>query len=111
MMVVDERGVFRDDNFQKAVAALNDAAGDGGGKRGGKGGAGGGDKGVAGPQGVNAGEKSDIFKIVKMIMERNYDPVRGTCACCALLCIPDAMCMACTSVRTSQGLCILLQVS
>ena len=27
-MVVDESGVFRDDNFQKAVAALNDAGGE-----------------------------------------------------------------------------------
>jgi ATP-dependent RNA helicase DOB1 len=34
-LVVDERGMFREDNFQKAVAALADAAADGG--RGGKG--------------------------------------------------------------------------
>ena len=68
-MVVDERGVFREDNFQKAVAAVHDAAADGGSKG----------KGKSGPSSNNnqegAGEKTDIFKIVKMILERNYDPV------------------------------------
>ena len=72
-MVVDERGAFREDNFQKAVAVLTDTAADGG--KGGKGGKGGGGKGGATPGGQQGGEKSDIFKIVKMIMERNYDPV------------------------------------
>lgn len=68
-MVVDERGVFREDNFQKAVAAVHDAAADGGSKS----------KSKSGPATSNnqdnAGEKTDIFKIVKMILERNYDPV------------------------------------
>ena len=72
-LVVDEKGRFREDNFQKAMASLNavsieglggDGSGAGGGKkkkgRGGKGG-------KRGP--------SDLFRIVKMIMERNYDPV------------------------------------
>ena len=69
-MVVDERGVFREDNFQKAVAAVHDAAADGGSKG----------KGKSGPSASSnnqegTGEKTDIFKIVKMILERNYDPV------------------------------------
>ncbi|EIE21291.1 antiviral helicase [Coccomyxa subellipsoidea C-169] len=64
-MVVDDRGTFREDNFQKAVAALAETAADGGGKKGGKKG------------GVNGKkeEESDIFKLVKMIMQRNFDPV------------------------------------
>jgi ATP-dependent RNA helicase DOB1 len=69
-MVVDERGVFREDNFQKAVATVHDAAADGGRKQKGKGGA----QGSANNQ-VGSGDKTDIFKIVKMIIERNYDPV------------------------------------
>ncbi|KAG2483942.1 hypothetical protein HYH03_017262, partial [Edaphochlamys debaryana] len=75
-MVVDERGVFRDDNFQKAIAVLQDGA-DGGGAGGkGKGGKGGeGGKGGAAPAGGADSAKSDIFKLVRMIMERNYDPV------------------------------------
>lgn len=72
-LVVDERGTFREDNFQKAMGALADSKGDdvadpnaGGGKRKGqvKKGGGGGKKGP-----------SDIYKIVKMIMVKNYNPV------------------------------------
>ena len=135
-MVVDERGVFRDDNFNKAVAVLTETdpsgkgaggmglgrgwqegdqmggcgwlvyrnelfalggpvsrcarqgaktassctcAGSGKGAKGGGGGAGGGGggggaNGVA-PAGSAESGKSDIFKLVRMIMERNYDPV------------------------------------
>eukprot|EP00850_Spirogloea_muscicola_P021605 SM000255S08784 [mRNA] locus=s255:18675:24924:- [translate_table: standard] len=77
-LAVDEGGTFREDNFQKAVNAVGDAAAaaasaggrDGGGRgkkrKGGRrdgGGAGGSD------------EASDIFKIVRMIVERQYDPV------------------------------------
>ncbi|PWZ00793.1 putative MTR4-involved in nucleocytoplasmic transport of mRNA [Testicularia cyperi] len=72
-LVVDERGTFREDNFQKAMGALAEGKGEdvadpnaGGGKRRGqvkKGGAGG----KKGP--------SDIYKIVKMIMIKNYNPV------------------------------------
>eukprot|EP00798_Chlamydomonas_sp_ICE-L_P020959 gene20959-27812_t len=54
-MVVDERGAFREDNFQKAVAAITNTAADGGGKAKAK-------KPLA--QGQATGEKSDIFKIV-----------------------------------------------
>lgn len=64
-LVVDERSTFREDNFQTAVNAVGagvekrkearkKAKGSGGGP-------------VQGP--------SDIFKIVKMIMTRQYDPV------------------------------------
>ena len=71
-MVVDERGVFREDNFQKAVAAVHDAAADGGkGKGKGKGET----KGATSNNQDGSGEKTDIFKIARMLLERNYDPV------------------------------------
>ncbi|KAJ9478463.1 ATP-dependent RNA helicase DOB1 [Pseudozyma hubeiensis] len=72
-LVVDERGTFREDNFQKAMGALADSKGEdvadpnaGGGKRRGQ-----------VKKGGNAGKKgpSDIYKIVKMIMVKNYNPV------------------------------------
>lgn len=62
-LVVDEQGTFREDSFQKAVNAL----GDNGNKKTGN-----------WQKGMNAGksgDESDIFKIVKMIMQRQYDPV------------------------------------
>ena len=70
-LVVDEKGCFRDDNFQKALAHLKSAETGPGGKLkeqkgGGKGGKGG--KGKSSTQG-------SIYKIVKMVMERDYYPV------------------------------------
>ncbi|KAI5297692.1 ATP-dependent RNA helicase mtr4, partial [Ascosphaera atra] len=71
-LVVDEKGVFREENFQKAMTAINDKKGDdpadANAKRKGKGQ----DKrlnkgGTKGP--------SDIFKIVRMIMMKSYNPV------------------------------------
>eukprot|EP00899_Mesostigma_viride_P016139 jgi/Mesvir1/24526/Mv21867-RA.1 len=72
-MVVDDQGTFREDQFHKAIAALTAAkeaaqtaaaaaavAGKG--------------KGKGGGPGQVAGEPSDIFKLVKMIMSRNFDP-------------------------------------
>ncbi|KAK9451642.1 rRNA-processing arch domain-containing protein [Limtongia smithiae] len=69
-LVVDEKGVFREDSFQKAMGQISEksqedqqkkAAGTGGRRmRGGK-------KEPAGP--------SDIYKIVKMIMVKQYNPV------------------------------------
>uniref|UniRef100_A0A8C7SIG7 RNA helicase n=1 Tax=Oncorhynchus mykiss TaxID=8022 RepID=A0A8C7SIG7_ONCMY len=53
-LVVDENGEFREDNFNTAMQVLRDT-GDSGGSSGG------------GP--------SNVFKIVKMIMERNFQPV------------------------------------
>lgn len=70
-LVVDEKSVFREDNFQKAMGSLNDARGEDpsdpnagrGKKRKGKTRKGG------------AKEQSDIFKLTKLIMTKNYNPV------------------------------------
>nr|XP_055064870.1 exosome RNA helicase MTR4 [Misgurnus anguillicaudatus] len=65
-LVVDENGEFREDNFNTAMQVLRDA-GDTGGSSGGK----------WDPKGRKGGTKgpSNVFKIVKMIMERNFQPV------------------------------------
>ncbi|ORX33502.1 putative ATP-dependent RNA helicase [Kockovaella imperatae] len=70
-LVVDERSNFREDNFQKAMAALaqgqgEDPADPSGGK---------GKKGKTKKGGAMKGEKSDIYKIVRLIMTRNLNPV------------------------------------
>eukprot|EP00743_Colponemidia_sp_Colp-15_P003213 GILK01003472.1.p1 GENE.GILK01003472.1~~GILK01003472.1.p1 ORF type:complete len:1034 (+),score=223.64 GILK01003472.1:50-3151(+) len=62
-LVVDDKGVFREDNFQKALAALT-AAVDPANQPSDK-------KKKAKPMGGG----SDVYKIVKMIMERSYQPV------------------------------------
>lgn len=74
-LVVDEKGTFRDENFQKAMGALKDshgedpaAASSGSGKRKGQ------TKKGKGP-GQQEDGQSDIYKIVKMIMVKNYNPV------------------------------------
>jgi ATP-dependent RNA helicase DOB1 len=64
-LVVDEKGKFREDNFQRALSALA-MRDDTPARRQRRGGPGGAAKG-RGP--------SDIYKIVKMIMERRYQPV------------------------------------
>lgn len=71
-LVVDEKGVFREDNFQKAMTSLQDKMGEDSGDISGK-------KGNKKKQwktktGGNKGP-SDIYKIVKMIMVKNYNPV------------------------------------
>ncbi|XP_077944178.1 exosome RNA helicase MTR4 [Gasterosteus aculeatus] len=65
-LVVDENGDFREDNFNSAMKVLRDA-GDSGGSAGGK----------WDPRGRKLATKgpSNVFKIVKMIMERNFQPV------------------------------------
>ncbi|XP_066506476.1 exosome RNA helicase MTR4 [Hoplias malabaricus] len=65
-LVVDENGEFREDNFNTAMQVLRDA-GDQGASTGGK----------WDPKGRRGGTKgpSNVFKIVKMIMERNFQPV------------------------------------
>jgi ATP-dependent RNA helicase DOB1 len=68
-MVVDEKGAFREDSFQKALAVLAPdpnslELGGGGADAGGK----------KRKKGSATGE-ADVLKIVKMIIERNYDPV------------------------------------
>jgi ATP-dependent RNA helicase DOB1 len=72
-LVVDEKGVFREDNFQKAMSAIMDAKGDDPNdpearlmKRKKKSGI---------DKGGNRKGQSDIYKIVKMIMLKNYNPV------------------------------------
>lgn len=57
-LVVDEKGVFKEDNFQRAIAALNPRDNN------------------QKPRNKKAGKAGgDVYKIVKMIMERNYQPV------------------------------------
>ena len=67
-LVVDEKGKFREDNFQKALMGLsmNSIGGPGGGRGRGRGG---------GRGGGRAGAMKDCYKIVKMVMDRQYDPV------------------------------------
>ncbi|KAI9183802.1 ATP-dependent RNA helicase mtr4 [Blastocladiella emersonii ATCC 22665] len=76
-LVVDEKGTFREDNFQKAMATLASAEdNDARAAMGGKGGRGGPAGGAAGSKkAAGQKEKSDIYKIVKMIMQKNYHPV------------------------------------
>nr|KYP65058.1 Superkiller viralicidic activity 2-like 2 [Cajanus cajan] len=66
-LVVDERGKFREDSFQKALNALVPATEGDKKKENGKR-----QKGLVLGR---AGEESDIFKMVKMIIQRQYDPV------------------------------------
>lgn len=68
-LVVDEKSVFREDNFQRAMGALAEARGEdpasadsGRGRKG------------QSRKGGNGGP-SDIYKIVKMIMLKHYNPV------------------------------------
>ncbi|XP_030377687.1 exosome RNA helicase MTR4 [Scaptodrosophila lebanonensis] len=64
-LIVDEKGQFKEDNFTTAMAVLANAGeaakGDQKGRKG-------------GIKGTNSGQ-TNIFKIVKMIMERNFAPV------------------------------------
>ncbi|CAM0912509.1 unnamed protein product [Alopecurus aequalis] len=66
-LVVDENGKFREDSFQKSLNVLAPASGGDKKRENGK-----------RQKGVMAGkphEESDIFKMVKMIIQRQYDPV------------------------------------
>lgn len=65
--MVDEKGKFREDSFQKALNALV-PAGESDKKR---------ETGKWQKSLVTGrvGEESDIFKMVKMIIQRQYDPV------------------------------------
>ncbi|KAK9287030.1 hypothetical protein L1049_015438 [Liquidambar formosana] len=66
-LVVDEKGKFREDSFQKALNALVPAGENDKKRENGKW-----QKGLVMGR---AGEESDIFKMVKMIIQRQYDPV------------------------------------
>lgn len=68
-LVVDEKGVFREDNFQKAMGALASASGEDPSSAD----AGRGRKGETKKGGTSG--PSDIYKIVKMIMVKRYNPV------------------------------------
>ncbi|XP_051132574.1 DExH-box ATP-dependent RNA helicase DExH9 isoform X2 [Andrographis paniculata] len=65
-LVVDEKGKFREDSFQKSLNALIPTNGDKKKENG---------KWQKGLVLGKAGEESDIFKMVKMIVSRQYDPV------------------------------------
>jgi hypothetical protein len=62
-MQVDAQGKFKEDNFQKAMAAAGDI---------------GCAEGAASKQKkrTDRGEDSDIFKLARVLVERNLDPVR-----------------------------------
>lgn len=73
-LVVDEKSRFREDSFQKAIATIKDGKGDdpssgrgrgGSGKRGGK----------TYKGGNSTDGPTDIYRIIKMIMIKNYHPV------------------------------------
>ena len=71
-LIVDEKGIFREDNFQKAMSSIADKEGDDPAdamaKR----------KGRGRDKRMNKGGQkgpSDIYKIVRMIMMKNYNPV------------------------------------
>ncbi|XP_075649528.1 DExH-box ATP-dependent RNA helicase DExH9 [Castanea sativa] len=66
-LVVDEKGKFHEDSFQKGLNSLVPASEGDKKKENGKW-----QKGLAMGRG---GEESDIFKMVKMIIQRQYDPV------------------------------------
>ena len=64
-------GTFREDNFQKAIGALTEAAAEAKGRPGANSGKGN----KKGSSKNGPSEKPDIYKIVRMCMERNYDPL------------------------------------
>ena len=70
-------GAFREDNFQKAVAALTDVAGDANGKKGGK-------KGKGGTTVQGDKEKSDIFKLVRASISSFCKLTSCNQSCCNL---------------------------
>ena len=58
-LVVDEKGKFRDDNFDKAILALGEGVNTVGMDK----------------KKKNANQGSDLSKVIKTIMERGLDPV------------------------------------
>jgi len=65
-LAVDEKGVFREDNFQRAISYLGDKDEDSTQKK---------LKGKGKKQVRGKGQTTDLYKIIKMIMTRNYQPV------------------------------------
>ncbi|KAI7816196.1 antiviral helicase [Gamsiella multidivaricata] len=72
-LVVDEKGNFREDNFQRALGALTDSQGPQADDPRGRGGKKDARKGAK--KGANSDAPSDIYKIIKMILVKNYHPV------------------------------------
>ncbi|KAK5074002.1 ATP-dependent RNA helicase mtr4 [Lithohypha guttulata] len=72
-LIVDEKGVFREDNFQKAMSTIAEKQGDDPAdamaKRRGKG------RNKHTNKGGQKGQSSDLYKIIRMIMTKNYNPV------------------------------------
>lgn len=64
--MVDEKAKFREDSFQKALNALAPGGGEKKRENG---------KWQKGVVVGKLGEESDIFKLVKMLIQRQYDPV------------------------------------
>jgi len=79
-LVVDERGRFREANFQKAMASLTSQGSGSGDNDGGTDGNDGGGRTAGGKKRKRQGSKAtsgnlDLYRIVKLVMERNLDPV------------------------------------
>ncbi|EPQ62493.1 Bgt-9 [Blumeria graminis f. sp. tritici] len=72
-LIVDEKGNFREDNFQKAMSSLQDTKGsdpaDINAKRKGQG------NNKKTNKGISKDDNADIYKIVRMIMMKHYNPV------------------------------------
>ncbi|TID17196.1 hypothetical protein CANINC_004055 [Pichia inconspicua] len=66
-LVVDEKGAFKEENFQKAMSSISNSMGEDSGSLDTK-------KGKTWKGGIKDG-KSDIYKIVKMIWLKKYNPV------------------------------------
>lgn len=71
-LVVDEKSRFKEDNFQRAIAAISDNADD---PSGAKARDGQGKKGPKHRKGGGNDGNSDIYRIIKMIMVKSYHPV------------------------------------
>ncbi|AGO12180.1 AaceriAEL181Cp [[Ashbya] aceris (nom. inval.)] len=70
-LVVDEKGTFREENFQKAMASISNQLGDDSNSANSKG-----KRGQTYKGGAAKGDaKGDIYKIVKMIWKKKYNPV------------------------------------
>lgn len=68
-LVVDEKGTFKEENFQKAMSSISNSMGEDSGSIDSKG------KGGKSWKGGIRDGKSDIYKIVKMIWMKKYNPV------------------------------------
>ena len=87
-LVVDDKGRFRDDSFQQAMSQLQASPLDDDAIKGGKGGGGkpgdghvdlGKGKGGGGKKGGKPDKKTsgqELFRIIKLCMDRGWDPVR-----------------------------------